>query len=120
MNCPKCGDKELARVTLDGVEVDSCAECAGVWFDKSELVQLLGKKTQRVEPIMGGGDEQDANYKRGVSCPRDGQGLLRVRSNRNKDVTVDACVVCQGVWLDGGEFERIKRADPGIKLGDLI
>jgi Zn-finger nucleic acid-binding protein len=120
MNCPKCKELTLAAATLDGVEVDTCSECKGVWFDKAELPELLGKKTQRVEPIMGGEDGADANYQRGVACPRDGQNLLRVRSNRNRDVTVDACVVCQGVWLDGGEFERIKRATPGIGLGDLI
>ncbi len=120
MNCPKCGDEPLAQRTFDGVEVDSCAECNGIWFDKRELPELLAKETQQVEKLMGGEDEDDANYKRGTQCPRDSQKLLRVRSNRNKDVTVDACVVCQGVWLDGGEFERIKRTTPGIKLGDLL
>lgn len=120
MKCPKCEETDLAAATLDGVEVDTCSQCNGVWFDKRELGELLGKKTQRVESIMGGEDGDDANYKRGILCPRDGKNMMRVRSNRNRKVTVDACVICQGVWLDGGEFERIKHADPGVGLGDLI
>ncbi len=119
MNCPKC-DQPLSPLVMDGVEVDTCSVCEGIWFDKAELGQLLDKTTQRVQPIMSGDDAEDANYRRQVSCPRDGGKLLRVNSARNHKVTLDACVVCQGVWLDGGEFKRIREVQPGVKLGDLV
>jgi len=119
MNCPKCGTAELKAITIDGVEVDQCATCSGLWFDRRELGDLLNRNTQRVGEILGGEDEQGKDYYRG-KCPRDGQDMLRVRSSRNRDVTLDACHVCQGIWLDGGEFERIKKVRPKISLGDLV
>ena len=105
---------------MDGIEVDSCAGCGGVWFDKAELGPLLDKTPQQVEPLLSGDDAEDANYRRQVVCPRDGNKLLRVKSARNREVTIDACPTCQGVWLDGGEFRRIHDAQPGVKLGDLV
>lgn len=119
MNCPKC-TTALEAVTMDGIEVDVCPACKGVWFDKFELGPLLDSHDEAVKPLLGGADGDDKNYRRGVKCPRDDADLLRVNSARNHEVTVDVCMVCQGVWLDGGEFERIKTAQPGIRLGDLI
>ena len=69
--------------------------------------------------LLDGSDDQDHDHHVGV-CPRDGQKLLRVNSIRNHQVAIDCCFVCQGIWLDGGEFAQIKAASPKIRLGDLI
>ena len=42
MCCPKCGDK-LAEVAHEGVLVDRCQQCRGVWFDASEFEALARK-----------------------------------------------------------------------------
>jgi uncharacterized protein len=119
MPCPKCGGGRLEDLTLDGMEVNRCAGCQGIWFDKGELGGLLGRETTRIAPLMGGDDPADLDDVAG-RCPRDRQRLLRVLSARNQQVWIDTCRICQGIWLDGGEFERLKRAAPGLKLGDLI
>ena len=36
MSCPKCGIKLIA-VHFNGVEVDKCPGCEGVWLDAGEL-----------------------------------------------------------------------------------
>ncbi len=36
MNCPKCGMK-LIVVHFNGVEVDKCSGCEGIWLDAGEL-----------------------------------------------------------------------------------
>ena len=90
-----------------------------MWFDKGELGALLNRETARINPLLGGTDPEDLNYKTG-RCPRDGKKMLRVLSARNRQVVIESCSTCQGIWLDGGEFERIKRASPNVKLGDLV
>jgi uncharacterized protein len=40
MHCPKCG-QELAAETCDGVEVDVCPSCKGVWLDAGELGTIV-------------------------------------------------------------------------------
>jgi len=119
MDCPKCSESALEALTVDEVEVDRCPTCEGIFFDRAELGELLDREPEKLTPILGGNDAADLNA-RTARCPRDQQPMMRVTSLRNREVTVDSCAVCQGVWLDGGEFARIKLAQPKIRLGDLI
>lgn len=43
MKCPKCG-ADLAEHDYEGVKIDSCTECRGVWLDAGELEQLTAEK----------------------------------------------------------------------------
>jgi uncharacterized protein len=42
MRCPKCGH-EMKEQPLEGVAVDRCTFCEGIYFDAGELERLLGK-----------------------------------------------------------------------------
>ena len=39
MNCPRC-DGTLKANNFEGVEIDTCEKCGGVWLDSGELEQL--------------------------------------------------------------------------------
>jgi uncharacterized protein len=39
LHCPKC-DGTLAEVTHDGIQIDQCDQCDGVWLDAGELERL--------------------------------------------------------------------------------
>jgi hypothetical protein len=43
MRCPKCGH-ELREETLEGIVVDKCSFCEGVYFDAGELDQFFLKR----------------------------------------------------------------------------
>lgn len=45
MRCPKCGH-EMLEETLEGVTVDRCSFCEGIYFDAGELDQVLLKKEE--------------------------------------------------------------------------
>ncbi len=40
MKCPKCGH-DLRTEEYQGIEVDRCAECHGIWFDAGEAESVL-------------------------------------------------------------------------------
>ena len=40
MRCPKCG-MELVETNHQGIKIDQCASCAGVWLDAGELEQVV-------------------------------------------------------------------------------
>lgn len=41
MRCPVCLDTELVEHIRDGIEVDHCPRCRGIWLDRGELDKLL-------------------------------------------------------------------------------
>jgi uncharacterized protein len=41
MRCPVCLDAELVEHIRDGIEVDHCHRCRGIWLDRGELDKLL-------------------------------------------------------------------------------
>jgi Zn-finger nucleic acid-binding protein len=43
MKCPRCIDKELLMSERQGVEIDYCPECRGVWLDRGELDKIIEK-----------------------------------------------------------------------------
>lgn len=38
--CPKCGG-DMASQKIEGIEVEKCGSCEGIFFDRGELDQLL-------------------------------------------------------------------------------
>ena len=44
--CPKCNQSPLEVTMLDGVEVDRCPSCKGMFFDFGEIEEVLNKRTQ--------------------------------------------------------------------------
>lgn len=40
-NCPVCAEAVLNPRIRDGVEIDVCPSCRGIWLDRGELEKLL-------------------------------------------------------------------------------
>lgn len=41
MKCPCCPDATLSMMDRQGVEIDFCPQCRGLWLDRGELDKLL-------------------------------------------------------------------------------
>ncbi len=41
MKCPTCTDIALVMADRQGVEIDYCPQCRGVWLDRGELDKLI-------------------------------------------------------------------------------
>lgn len=46
MKCPVCSDAALVMSERQGVEIDYCPKCRGVWLDRGELDKIIEKATQ--------------------------------------------------------------------------
>ncbi len=46
MKCPNCTDSFLTMSDRQGVEIDYCAKCRGIWLDRGELDKLLERSSQ--------------------------------------------------------------------------
>lgn len=43
MKCPICTDTPLVLAERQGVEIDYCPACRGIWLDRGELDKLLDR-----------------------------------------------------------------------------
>ncbi len=124
MNCPKCVGvlKEQTIGIKSPITVDTCFACGGIWFDKDELELLVNKQILdtaefdlEAEPLKDDDlmKEIDLDKKEAI-CPRctGNKKMVKKISKRNKDVTIDFCENCGGVWLDSGEFAKISKHSP--------
>ena len=41
MKCPVCPDTTLLMTDRQGIEIDYCPKCRGVWLDRGELDKLI-------------------------------------------------------------------------------
>lgn len=105
MECPKCA-RTLRATKVREVEVDRCKRCRGIWCDRGELTELLGQSNWRLAKLTGSRAREELNLRKG-KCPRDGCDLVRISCSFNQAVVLDTCPQCQGIWLDGGELDKL-------------
>ena len=41
MKCPRCNTVNLNLMERQGVELDYCPECRGIWMDRGELEKII-------------------------------------------------------------------------------
>jgi uncharacterized protein len=49
MKCPVCKDVNLVISERQGVEIDYCPSCRGVWLDRGELDKILERSNNSFE-----------------------------------------------------------------------
>jgi len=48
MKCPICVDAHLVMSERQGIEIDYCPKCRGVWLDRGELDKIIDRSTAGV------------------------------------------------------------------------
>ncbi len=43
MNCPACKSVNLVMSERQGIEIDYCPQCRGVWLDRGELDKIIDR-----------------------------------------------------------------------------
>jgi uncharacterized protein len=46
MNCPICKTVNLVMSERQGIEIDYCPQCRGVWLDRGELDKLIERGSE--------------------------------------------------------------------------
>ena len=58
MDCPRCPGK-LEKKVMEGLEVDACFICEGIWFDAGELEKDITADSRDFDFIDVGREEFD-------------------------------------------------------------
>ena len=92
MNCPVDGT-ELKMADRQGVEIDYCPQCQGVWLDRGELDKIIERQATMAGPMPAHApeyrgyegrpreydDDDDDDYRRRGGYDRGGYGGERRR-----------------------------------------
>ena len=57
--CPSC-KVDLVMSERQGIEIDYCPKCRGVWLDRGELDKIIARSAE--EEARGRGPQQDRGY----------------------------------------------------------
>ena len=63
MQCPIDGT-QLVITDRNGVEIDYCPQCRGVWLDRGELDKIIDRSTAYSPPPSGYDDRADHGYRK--------------------------------------------------------
>ena len=100
----------MEAIEFDGVEVDRCKSCQGLWFDVGESELLRDKDVAAMidtgDPLTG---KQTNNVDR-YRCPRCGGGMMRMVDPQHSHIWYEECTSCRGSFFDAGEFADLNQA----------
>lgn len=110
MKCPVC-KTEMVEVDFGGAMVDVCKQgCKGIWFDPMELRRV---QTDEMAAAIALDEALEhprvSDEGRGrIDCPRCNIPMHRHKFKSAREVDVDECYVCGGLFLDSGELKAIR------------
>ncbi len=58
MKCPNC-EETLIMTERQGIEIDYCPKCRGVWLDKGELDKIIERSLKQLTPEQS---QSNQNY----------------------------------------------------------
>ena len=51
MKCPRCPDAALEERQREGVTIDACRTCYGIWLDRGELERLIARASSEYDEL---------------------------------------------------------------------
>lgn len=56
MQCPVCPAENLVMTDRQGIEIDYCPKCRGVWLDRGELDKIIERSVPQSQQQQQSGD----------------------------------------------------------------
>ena len=114
LNCPVC-ESGLSTTQYEGISVDWCPGCRGVWLDTDELARVVESREAKISPsilqetlaLARTGVPQEESDRR-LRCPRCAQTMSAINYHYSSGIIVDRCPEAHGTWLDGGELGHVQ------------
>ncbi len=99
----------MEQIEHDGIEVDRCVLCKGLWFDASEVEALRGR---RAAAVLDTGDASLGERTNAIDrycCPRCSGAMVKMVHPKQSHIWYERCSACHGSFFDAGEFRDLSR-----------
>jgi Zn-finger nucleic acid-binding protein len=121
MFCPH-ENIEMQQVKVEShygqpVILDQCPECGGIWFDYFEMYRVKQGQAEKIENLNVENLRISSPIKTvKLLCPKDHVELVRFKDVFfPKDIIIARCPVCNGFWLNKGEFVKYQNYRQSLK-----
>jgi Zn-finger nucleic acid-binding protein len=126
MICPN-DNVEMQQVKVEShygqtVALDQCPECGGIWFDQFELASVKQGEAEKIELLNVDALRATSPIeKTELLCPKDSAKLVNFEDPFfPKTVIISRCPVCNGFWLNRGEFIKYQNYRESLKQPRVI
>ncbi len=62
MKCPVCAQVDLVMTDRQGVEIDYCPQCRGIWLDRGELDKIIERTAAPAPPQYQAPQQHQGGY----------------------------------------------------------
>ena len=80
-------------------------------FFARQAYERKRKMEEENHKLMAKEEKEDQKKRHYMRCPKCGMQLIEMDY---KNIKVDKCSECQGIWLDAGELEQVAHLDKPI------
>ncbi|NPV89230.1 MAG: M48 family metalloprotease [Firmicutes bacterium] len=111
MRCPNCSDKDLQPVlTRQGVEVEFCESCHGVWLDRGEIYCFSREPEEVADKLSKASKNSGPRTK---CSPKNGDPMTEI--SYPGGAKLHACG-SGGLWLDAGDLKQLIDTEKNIEF----
>jgi Zn-finger nucleic acid-binding protein len=109
MICPKC-NAAMESVSVEGIEVERCTGCRGLFFDAREHEKLkdIRRAAETLDigtPAVAEGGAAVATKTKKITCPSCHTQMIEMAVQGRAWLKFESCTVCHGAYFDAGEFK---------------
>lgn len=116
MRCPVCKTDTLLSMDHEGVTLDFCSGCKGVWFDEGETAFYVETTVDvpHLDTMIASGRPS------AKECPRCAVELTTIRYLPDATLELDVCGKCRGIYLDRGELPQLEKLAARLQVGGKV
>ena len=121
MICPN-ENIEMKQIKVESnygqtVILDQCPKCGGIWFDSMELYSVKQGQAEKIESLNADTLRTSSVMEDSkLTCPRDSVKLVHFSDPFfPKNIIIARCPVCNGFWLNRGEFIKYQNYRQSLK-----
>lgn len=111
--CPGCRAMMVVE-TREGISVDRCHKCGGLWFDADELDRhLIPLYPDGARPPETRIPERGRSTRK---CPRCDRSMS---SAGWTGLVLDRCLMCRGLFVETSELAQLEREQPPLEAASF-
>jgi len=121
MKCPSCENGKLQNAYLENdLPCKTCDHCGGNWLLLEHYLRWKGGHTEEITLSESDVKVELTETERALICPASGALMLKYRISKDSEHRLDLSPNINGVWLDRGEWQLLKRSGLAEKLNKIF